>query len=132
MEYEIDFRYIKDCSHKSLFCTLTGLEPEEVDHVVKRVMKGRDFINGFRSLGFNTNPRFCKFDPETKYPCILRCQGDLKGTWYAFIYYKGIIWDPYHNDFYNLDDVKDMRYFRRKYYFTNFRIRITSMLQVWI
>lgn len=132
MEYEIEYRHIKDNSHQSLFCTLTGLEPEEVEPVLKGVMKGRDFINGFRLLGFNVNSRFCKFDPDTPYPCVLRCLGETKGVWYAFVYYKGKIWDPYHNDFYSLNDIKDMRFFNRKYYFTHFRIRITSMLQVWI
>ena len=132
MKYEIEYRYFPESGHRSLFSTITGLEPEEFDHLLKPSMTGKQFINSFRSLGFSTNDRFVKFDPDTEYPVVLRCKGDSDRWWYSFMYYDGIIWDPHNNEFYKLKDIKDMRYIKRRYYFTQYRLRITSMLQVWI
>lgn len=93
--------------HESTLATMTGLTFDEVHAAVKAI--GRDrwggqlYIKTFQSLGFNTNPRFVKFDKDTAYPCILRCCNHQKSGWYVFFYYAGIVYDIHGNSF-ELDD----------------------------
>lgn len=138
MKYEIEFVNLGfDKGMASLFCTLTGLDKEEILPLMKDRLKGSDFKRIFRKLGFNTNDRFIKFDPETKYPVVLRLQGKQKGYWYAFAYYDGQIYDPWNNRILLLDADSEIRklkgkYFIQKNWFYGETLRITSMLQVWI
>lgn len=127
MKYEIEYNYITGSGHASIFCTLTGLSEEEVAPHWKNRMKGQDFISGFQKLGFNTNNRFVKFDPDTKYPIVLRCkEQNQKGSWYALVYHEGKVWNPYNNDFVKMKSIKG------KHYIPVYGIKVTSMLQVWI
>lgn len=85
MKYEIQVvSHGVGCHNHSAICSLTGLSFEEVDHAIKRVNRrcwsGQTYIKVFESLGFNSNPRFIKFDPNTPYPCILRCRNHEKGN----------------------------------------------------
>lgn len=138
MKYEIGFVNLGfDKGMAYLFCTLTGLEKEEVFPFIKDRLKGSDFKRIFQKLGYNTNDRFISFDPETRYPVVLRLRGREKGYWYAFVYSNGHIYDPYNNKVFRLDDEFYVRKIKGKYFLTmswlyGQPLRITSMMQVWI
>jgi len=136
--YEIDFVNLGfDRGMASLFCSLTGLEPDEIYPHVKYRMKGSDFKRIFRMLGYNTNDRFNAFDKDTEYPVVLRLQGKQKGYCYAFVYSNGKVYDPYNNRIYYLNNRDSFKRIKGKYFLTaswfyGQNLKITSMLQVWI
>lgn len=138
MKYEIEFVNLGfDKGMASIFCSLTGLEEHEITPHIKDRLRGSDFKRIFNKLGYNTNQRFVKFDPETEYPVVLRLQGKEKGYWYAFVYHNGQIYDPWNNRIILLDSGSEVRKLNGKYFIENFffygqTLRITSMLQVWI
>lgn len=115
--------------------TLTGLPKEEVAERLPQLINmnswgGRHFVEAAGLLGYNTNPRFVKFAPETPWPCVLRVQvpdaWGWKGKWWALIYNQGRV--------YNVSGFNDEWH---ECSFANFKTayqdcRITSMLQVWI
>jgi hypothetical protein len=78
LKYEIEFvNYGPDHHNQTAISSLTGLSFEEADQAVKDMKKkcwgGQTYVKVFQNLGFNTNPRFIKFDSATPYPCIMRC-----------------------------------------------------------
>jgi hypothetical protein len=126
MKYELDWtRYYSDNGFHTLIAILTGLPIEEIVAACpdRDRWHGRDFRETLNKLGFNTNVRFKKFDPETSYPCIMRFKlrgKSEQGTWYCFAYYDGEV--QMGNSSCSLKEWEQMY---RRY-------RITSMLQVWI
>lgn len=67
MEYEFEvINYGRPYFHESTLSTLTGLEFNEVHTLVKSIGKkrwgGQLYIKALQNLGFNTNPRFVKFN----------------------------------------------------------------------
>ena len=136
MKYEIEVvNYGPDLHNHSAISSLTGLSFEEADQVVKDVNRkcwgGQTYVKVFQNLGFNTNPRFIKFDPATPYPCIMRCSNHVKGYWYLFIYHDGIVYDLYGNSF-RLDDKTYVSKRNGSYFLKHYGMKVTSMLQVWI
>lgn len=134
MIYECDFIYHYRLETHSLFCSLTGLDLMEIidDPDIKDRMRGSDFIKTFNKLGYNTNNRFIKFDQDTKYPIIMRCVGDQKGVWFAFVYSNGKIFNPSNNDIFDINDTNIIRKYKKSFFIKPYRLKITSMLQVWI
>ncbi len=135
-KYEIEIvDYGQGYMHQSILSSLTGLEFDEVDKVVRSIRRkrwgGQTFIKAFQALGFNTNPRFVKFDPETPYPCILRCSGQNKGYWYVFYYNDGIIYDGHMHSF-ALGDASKVRKYNNSYFLKRYGMKVTSMLEVGI
>lgn len=135
MKYEIEVvNYGPDQHHQSAISSLTGLYFEEADQAVKEVNRkcwgGQTYVKIFQNLGFNTNPRFIKFDPATPYPCIMRCSNHVKGYWYLFIYHDGIVYDLYGNSF-RLDDKTYVSKRNGSYFLKHYGMKVTSMLQVW-
>lgn len=125
MKYEIPPCYFPDKHHLTIIGLLTGLDLEEIQAVTsnRKIWYTRDYVHAFFKLGFNTNPRFVPFDPDTQYPCIMRCrQKPDSGYWYGWVYYDGMVYDT-GNCFYTFDEW--IEYFGNQY-------RVTSMLQVWI
>lgn len=121
--------------HESTLSTLTGLDFDEVHHMVKSIGKkrwgGQLYIKVLQNLGFNTNPRFVKFNSDTSYPCILRCRNHEKGIWYLFYYCNGTIYDWRGNSF-RLNDKTQVASINGSYFFKQYKMKITSMLEVWI
>lgn len=137
MIYEIEPVYWPNYPHLSEIATLTGLEFEDIKQVTDQLGKrwnGQTYINVFHKLGFNTS-KFIKFDPETKYPCMLRLSRKDDSFWYVFVYNDNKLYHRKEVSFF--DEV--FRYLNGSYY-TNLDTRIgnnkaykiTSMLQVWI
>jgi len=67
MKYEIEVvSYGDGLYNQSVISSLTGLDFEDSDKAVKEVKRllwsGQTYVQVFRKLGFNTNPRFIKFD----------------------------------------------------------------------
>ncbi|CDS94493.1 hypothetical protein BN1088_1431980 [Sphingobacterium sp. PM2-P1-29] len=136
MKYEIEVvNYGPDYHNQTAISSLTGLFFEEADQAVKDVNRkcwgGQTYVKVFQNLGFNTNPRFIKFDPATPYPCIMRCSNHVKGYWYLFIYHDGIVYDLYGNSF-RLDDKTYVSKRNGSYFLKRYSMKVTSMLQVWI
>lgn len=136
MKYEIEVvNYGPDHHNQTAISTLTGLCFEEADQAVKKVNRkcwgGQTYVKVFQNLGFNTNPRFIKFDPATPYPCIMRCSNYVKGYWYLFIYHDGIVYDLFANSF-RLDDKMHVSKRNGSYFLKHYGMKVTSMLQVWI
>lgn len=109
----------------ALFSVITGLDYDEIDRVIKKKRcSGQEWISMVRDLGFNVSPRWKSFDPETIYPCIIRCHHrDANSSWYPFIYYDDKVYAPHHGGTY--DSLS--QFLNENDYF-----RITSMIQVWI
>lgn len=125
-KYELDANaYHPENSHYTLIKILTGLEFDDIASacLVAGSWRGSVFINVFRTLGFNVNPRFKKFDKDTQYPCLMRFKRtDVNESWwYVYAYYDGKVYLGA-NVVYTLDE------FLKQYP----HIKITSMLQVWI
>ncbi len=134
LKYEIEsVRWPDLGGHAETIGTLTGLEKHEVAAAIKNLPDswgGQLYIKVFRKLGFNTNPRFVKFDPETKWPCIMRFQSRNKGHWYAMVYYD-------HHLYFEGCKINWEQHVRKLYgklFFIDGTVplKITSMLQVWI
>lgn len=138
----------KECA--ALIAMLTGLPLEEVwAKLPARLQKhcgwySRDFSDTFRRLGYDCSPRFIKFDPDTKYPCLLRFGPTARGLvwrrawkrretgdptaqlterekhwWNVWVYYDGLVYEPRYSGpwlFHTMDK----------------GVRPTSMMQVWI
>lgn len=120
MKYELDWD--RDSLLKSnqwFVAVLTGLSDEEIHAISPSKAKWRVqvFVEVFKKLGFNTSERFVKFDPDTDKPCIMRTTSFQKGYWYAWIYYDGLV-----NNTWTISG------FNERWP----RLKITSMLQVWI
>ncbi len=135
-KYEIEVVcYGPDLLNQSVISSLTGLDFDEADQAVKSISlkswSGKTYIEVFQNLGFNTNPRFVKFDPNTHYPCIMRCRNHVKGYWYLFLYHDSIVYDIHGNSF-RLDDPYNVVKRNGSYFLTNYRMKVTSMLQVWV
>ena len=125
MKYELDWtRYHPDNHHYTVIAILTGLPFDEIAAVSpqKDCWGGQSFVHVFRNLGFNVNPRFKKFDPQTEYPCLMRCKRtDIQEPyWYLFVYYN------------NLVDTGNCRMTFDEWQQQYRNLRVTSMLQVWI
>ncbi|WP_392471354.1 hypothetical protein ACF3OC_08285 [Sphingobacterium cellulitidis] len=136
MKYEFEIvNYGRPYFHESTLSTLTGLEFDDVHSFVKSIGKkkwgGQLYINALQNLGFNTNPRFVKFNPDTNHPCILRCRNHEKGIWYLFYYCNGIVYDVWDNSF-ELTDFTNVAYIKGSYFLKNYQMKVTSMLEVWV
>ncbi|MCY4781434.1 hypothetical protein ORI89_17375 [Sphingobacterium sp. UT-1RO-CII-1] len=136
MIYELEVVYYgPDLYNQSVISSLTGLNFDEADQAVKSVRRkswsGQAYVKLFQNLGFNTNPRFVKFEPNTPYPCIMRCRNDKKGYWYLFLYHDGVIYDMHGNSF-RLDDPFNIVFCNGSYFLKLYGMKVTSMLQVWI
>lgn len=136
MEYEVIIAdYGPGYHNHSAISSLTGLTFGEADEAINKVNRkdwgGQTYVKCFQDLGFNTNPRFIKFDPETKYPCIMRCTNKKKGYWYLFIYNNGTVYDLYGNAF-NFYSEKHVIQRNGKIFLKDYGMKVTSMLQVWI
>ncbi len=134
--YEIEVVFYGDgLYNQSVISSLTGLDFEDSDKSVKEVKRllwsGQTYVQVFRKLGFNTNPRFIKFDPQTPYPCIMRCINHKKGVWYLFLYHQGVVYDIHGNSF-HLNDPSEVSKMNGSYFLKWYRMKVTSMLQVWI
>ncbi len=125
-KYEVDFMRMHESGHINTIQILTGCEDEEIlKHAPARdIWRTRDYIDTFHKLGFSTNPRFIKFDPETKYPVMMRYyRKDIKDRyWYSWVYYNGLIYFGQ-----NIQCDFDEWVQANKEI-----VRVTSMLQVWI
>jgi len=135
-KYEIEVVFYGGGLHnQSVITSLTGLDFEESDKAVKAVKRqhwsGQTYVQVLRKLGFNTNPRFVKFDPETPYPCIMRCTNHKKGVWYLFLYHQGMVYDIYGNSF-HLKDSNEVSKLNGCFFLKWYGMKVTSMLQVWI
>lgn len=124
-KYELDWtRYYPDNHHFTVIAILTGLPVEEIAAVSPAAdcWGGQRFVEVFRKLGFNVNPRFKKFDPDTEYPCLLRYKRtDIKEPyWYLEVYYNGEVYTG--NAIWPFDTWVKCKP----------KCKITSMLQVWI
>ena len=134
--YEIEVVcYGPDLHNQSVISSLTGLDFEEANQAVQSISRnswsGQTYVKVFQNLGFNTNPRFIKFDPKTPYPCIMRCRNHKKGYWYLFLYHDGIVYDLHANSF-RLDDHYNVASRKGSYFLKNYGMKVTSMLQVWV
>jgi|GEM_PF-1083074 len=119
--------------HACLLATITGLPRLEVYNKFPEKLqkldgwRGSYFGEAARALGFNTNPRFIKFDPLTPWPCILRVQvpdaWGWKGKWWALVYNQGVV--------YNVNGHPAETQYQH-WLEDNPGCRITSMLQIWI
>lgn len=110
---------------ESEIAMLTGLELEEILQVTAGVSRyyGSWWPETFRKLGFNCNPRWIKFDKDTRYPCMMRCHiKDDKSHWAGFVYYDGVV---YHLDYGKIPLEQFYELWGDVY-------KPTSMLQVWI
>lgn len=127
-DYEIELVYFgKGFHHETIIGILTGYS---LDEILAKCPRGRniwftrDYLDTFRALGFNVNPRFKDFDPETPWPCIMRCKCTMgKDTyWYGWVYYQGQVYSS-HNEQLTFEE-----------WIAEFgkRFRVTSMLQVWV
>ena len=145
-KYEIEnVNFGRNMHHENIIGMLTGLPLDEINVALKKldIIKSvtlikrhlydlkakdiwytRDYLNTFHALGFNTNPRFKKFDPETEYPCIMRCKevGTENGYWYGWVYNDGKVYDT-SGQIWPFDGWIEAH--KNEY-------RVTSMLQVWI
>lgn len=151
-KYEIEHVQVaepeKACA--AMVAMLTGLPLDEVwAKLPARLRKNdgwysRDFIDTFRGLGYDCSPRFVKFDPDTRYPCLLRFGPTARGLvwrrarkrretgdpeaqlterekhwWNVWVYYDGLVYEP--------------RYTGPWLFHTMGKdVRPTSMMQVWI
>lgn len=136
MKYEIEVvSYGPDLYNQSVISSLTGLDFDEADPAVKSISRkswnGQTYIKIFQNLGFNTNPRFVKFDPATPYPCIMRCRNHGKGYWLLFLYQNDIVYDLHGNSF-RPDDPYNVVKRNGSYFLKNYGMKVTSMLQVWV
>jgi len=136
MRYEIEVVFYGDgLYNQSVISSLTGLDFEESDEAVKSVKRlywsGQTYVQVFRKLGFNTNPRFIKFDTETPYPCIMRCINHKKGVWYLFLYHQGMVYDI-HGKCFHITDPNEVSRLNGSYFLKWYGMKVTSMLQVWI
>ncbi len=136
MIYEIEVVFYGDgLCNQSVISSLTGLDFEDSDMAVKEVKRlswsGQTYVQVFRKLGFNTNQRFVKFDPETPYPCIMRCINHKKGVWYLFLYHQGMVYDIHGNSF-HLNDPDEVAKVNGSYFLKWYGMKVSSMLQVWI
>ncbi len=123
--YELDYTRSHPNGHVEIIAILTGLPDEEIvaSAPVELSWYPRNYIETFRKLGFNVSPRFKKFDPKCKYPCMMRfSRTDIKENhWYAYAYYDekvytgSGVWCGF-----------------KEFYECNPDIKITSMLEVWI
>lgn len=133
-EFEI-INYGQIYFHESTLSTLTGLDFDEVHPLVKSIGKerwgGQLYIKALQNLGFNTNPRFVKFNPDTSYPCIIRCRNHEKGIWYLFYFCNGIVYDWLGNSFL-LTDKSHVAKIRGSHFLKQYQMKVTSMLEVWI
>lgn len=125
MKYELDWtRYYPDNGHYTIIAILTGLPLEDIKKASpsKRAWGGQTYVYVFKKLGFNSNNRFIKFNPETEYPCLMRFKRtDIKEPyWYGCVYYDNIVY------------MGNCRVKFSDFLNNNTNIRITSMLQVWI
>ena len=111
---------------ESMIATLTGLDLEDILAVRPHTerWRGGEIPQLIRDSGFNTNPRFTKFDRATEFPCLMRSHDRFKnsGNWYGFVYYDGMVGGNGYTEFvswaqFNMD---------------NPNLRVTAMLQVWI
>lgn len=124
-DYELDYTRHYDNGHYTNIAILTGLPIEEISAASPSASswRGIQFIETFRKLGFNVNPRFIKFDRETPYPCLMRFKDlrDKERCWYAWVYYKTKVYTGM-GCWHRLDSLLEL----------NPHIKVTSMLQVWI
>lgn len=126
-KYEIELVYFgPGMHHETMVGLLTGLQLDEIKAACPKndSWYTRTYIEVFHKLGFSTNPRFKKFDPETQYPVIMRCKevGKENGHWYGWIYYDGWVYSSYCT----VETFDEwIEYYGKDY-------RVTSMLQVWI
>jgi hypothetical protein len=124
-KYELDWTRIHDNHHHLVIAVLTGHSIEDIIAASPTYdsWAPRDYINTFRKLGFNTNNRFIKFNPETPYPCLMRyTRTDIdEPYWYGSVYYD-----------HKVDEGSARWAFDNWLKYHNGTIRVTSMLQVWI
>lgn len=124
MKYELDWTRCYKNGHHTSIAILTGLPLTEILAVSpdKDKWGGQRFVEVFRKLGFNVNPRWNKFDEETEYPCLIRFRRtDIKEPWwYQSVYYDHQVFEG--NSICTFKDWQD--------YYPH--LKITSMLQVWI
>lgn len=111
---------------ESMIATLTGLDLEDILAVRahQERWRGGEITQLITDLGYNTNPRFIKFDRNTEFPCLMRSHDRFikSGNWYGFVYYDGMVGCNGYTEFvpwsqFNMD---------------NPNLRVTTMLQVWI
>jgi len=130
MIYELDWSRpdAEEFTNEAIVGILTGATRQEIDAALAEVLRntgrsvkqgwhGPVFIKVFQKLGFNTGDYWGKFDPGTEKPCIMRTTSFQKGYWFAWIYDGELV-----NNKWTLDE------WRKKWK----KLKITSMLQVWI
>lgn len=136
MKYEFEIvNYGRPYFHESTLSTLTGLGFDEVHSIVKSIGKkrwgGQLYVKTLQNLGFNTNPRFVKFNPDTPYPCLLRCRNREKGVWFLFYYCNGMVYDFCGHSFL-LTNKFQVAVIKRSYFLKHSQMKVTSMLEVWV
>lgn len=120
--YELDWPRNSGKHNIDLVGILTGLPVEEIIEAAPKgtLWRGPSFTCLFRDLGFNTSQGFVPFDPDTEHPCLMRTTSFRKNEWYAWAYFDRKVYAP--TDSFTFDAW--LRYYKR--------LKITSMLQVWI
>ena len=127
-EYELDS--LRSCTngHHEIIGIITGCHRNDIKKAApeKNAWCGKDYINTFRKLGFNTNNSFINFDPETKHPVMMRFSVKEKpknktSYWHAYAYFNGKV-------YFGAGEVVDFDTFIDLYK----EYSVTSMLQVWI
>lgn len=126
-DYEIELVYFGEYyHHETIIGILTGLPLDEIKAKCpdRDIWYTPDYLNTFRALGFNVNPRFKKFDPNTEWPCIMRCHCSIGKDryWYGWVYYRDWVYSS-RNEQFTFDEW--IKIYGK-------RFRVTSMLQVWI
>jgi hypothetical protein len=126
-KYEIEYVCKPGYHWQSEIAMLTGYPVEDVIEVIpeRHIWYAKNFINTFKLLGFNHDPRFVKFNPATDKPCLMRFvkAGTKENRWYSAVYYDGHVYAVGYGK---------MTFERFVKVHITPHYRVTSMLRVWI
>lgn len=120
--YELAWPRMTGNKNEDILGILTGLSPAEIHAAAPAngIWRGQAFVKAARSLGFNCNGHFIPFDRDTEHPCIMRTTSFQKGFWYPWVYYENVV--------YTQTDAMQFAVWQKQFP----RLRVTSMLQIWI